>query len=78
MPKSTKAIVYEVLECDTIQELQKQVEARIHGLAATLVGGVSSVAVWQPRDPTDSDLSKGHVLQQFYQALTYETEDMQT
>jgi len=61
-------IIYEVLEADTIQKLQQQVEIYINGLGATLVGGVSSVAVAYP---SQNQVGRINFQQLFYQAVTY-------
>jgi len=63
-------IIYEVLEADTIQELEKTVQVRL-AMGATLAGGVATAAVWVPDFNVGVKTHGGKLLQLFYQAVTY-------
>lgn len=64
------SIIYEVLEADTIEELQKMVQTRM-AIGAVLEGGVATAAVVVAKNAFDNE----QICQTFYQAVTYDAPD---
>jgi hypothetical protein len=67
-------VTYEVLEADSIQQLEKLVQTRL-AMGAILEGGVATTAVSHRVAKINGDgLPVGsQILQTFYQAVTYDT-----